>query len=101
MGGDQLVAAVAGEQVEQRAGDRIREAESDFYRELIGEVQGMEGSRELIREMRDRGTPAGLASSAKDWEADHYLDPLDPPQPLDPWPTSPDGGPATPEPRPA
>jgi HAD superfamily hydrolase (TIGR01549 family) len=98
MGGDQLVAAVAGEEVEKRAGDRIREAESDFYRELIGEVQVMEGSRELIREMRDRGTTVVLASSAKDWEVDHYLDLLDARELVDSWTTSADVEQTKPEP---
>src|SRR5215210_5586830 len=37
MGGDQLVAAVAGDEVEKRAGDRIREAE--HYIELLDAAQ--------------------------------------------------------------
>ena len=35
MGGDQLIAAVAGDEVEERHGDEIREAEAELYRELI------------------------------------------------------------------
>ncbi|HET8785981.1 MAG TPA: hypothetical protein VFM38_10125, partial [Candidatus Limnocylindrales bacterium] len=38
MGGDQLVAAVAGDEVEAEHGDAIRDAEGRFYSELIGEV---------------------------------------------------------------
>ena len=39
MGGDQLVAAVAGDKVEESAGDKIRDSESELYRELIDEVR--------------------------------------------------------------
>src|SRR5215210_1769697 len=77
MGGDQLVAAVAGDEVEERAGDRIREAESELYRELIDEVQPMEGSRELIEDLRAAHNTVVLASSASDWEVEHYIELLD------------------------
>jgi HAD superfamily hydrolase (TIGR01549 family) len=73
MGGDQLVAAVAGDQVEERLGDRIREAEKRLYGELIGEVCAFEGARELIVELRERDHPVVLASSAKQEEAEHYV----------------------------
>jgi HAD superfamily hydrolase (TIGR01509 family) len=98
MGGDQLVAAVAGNEVEQKAGDRIREAESELYRELIGEVQPMEGARELIEDLRGNGNAVVLASSAKDWEVDHYLDLLDAREIVDSWTTSEDVEQTKPEP---
>ncbi|HEU4396270.1 MAG TPA: hypothetical protein VFU54_00365 [Actinomycetota bacterium] len=44
MGGDQLVAAVAGKRVEERQGDSIRAAETALYADLIGEVQPLVGS---------------------------------------------------------
>jgi len=90
MGGDQLVAAVAGDEVEKRAGDRIREAESELYRELIGEVQAMEGSRELIDDLREADNVVVLASSAKDWEVEHYIELLDAAELVDAWTTSAD-----------
>ena len=77
MGGDQLVAALAGDEVEERLGDSIREAESDLYRELIGEVQAMEGSRRLIEDLKDADNAVVLASSAKEWEVKYYLGLLD------------------------
>src|SRR5919112_1195235 len=43
MGGDQLVAAVAGDEVEKRVGEGIREAESDLYIELIGAAEIVDG----------------------------------------------------------
>jgi HAD superfamily hydrolase (TIGR01549 family) len=98
MGGDQLVAAVAGDDVEERAGDRIREAESEHYRKLIDEVQAMEGSRELIEDLRERGNTVVLASSAKDWEVEHYIELLDVAELVDAWTTSADVESTKPEP---
>ncbi|HEX3563327.1 MAG TPA: HAD family hydrolase [Solirubrobacterales bacterium] len=98
MGGDQLVAAVAGDEVEERLGDDIRDAESELYRDLIGEVQTMEGSRELIEELRDRGNVVVLASSAKDWEVEHYIELLDASEIVDAWTTSADVEQTKPEP---
>ena len=90
MGGDQLVAALAGDQVEERLGDSIRDAESELYRKLIDEVQAMEGSRELIEELKKAGNVVVLASSAKDWEVEHYLDLLGAREIVDGWTTSAD-----------
>jgi HAD superfamily hydrolase (TIGR01509 family) len=90
MGGDQLVAALAGEEIESRLGDSIREAEGEHYRQLIGEVQPMEGSRRLIEDLKEAGNKVVLASSAKDWEIDHYLQLLDAKQLVDDWTTSAD-----------
>jgi HAD superfamily hydrolase (TIGR01549 family) len=98
MGGDQLVAAVAGDDVEERAGDRIREAESELYKELIGEVQPMDGSRELIEDLKEAGNAVVLASSAKDWEVEHYLELLDAEEIVDAWTTSADVESTKPEP---
>jgi HAD superfamily hydrolase (TIGR01549 family) len=98
MGGDQLVAAVAGDEVEERHGDDIREAESELYRELIDEVRTMEGSRELIEDLKERGDVVVLASSAKEWEVEHYLDLLDAREIVDSWTTSADVEQTKPEP---
>jgi HAD superfamily hydrolase (TIGR01549 family) len=98
MGGDQLVAAVAGDEVEERAGDDIRDAESDLYRELIDEVRTMEGSRELIEDLRKQDNLVVLASSAKEWEVEHYLDLLDAREIVESWTTSADVEQTKPEP---
>ena len=90
MGGDQLVAALAGDEVEERLGDSIREAEGELYKELIGEVQPMEGSRRLIEDLKEAGNTVVLASSAKGWEVDHYLELLDAKEIVDDWTTSSD-----------
>jgi len=98
MGGDQLVAAVAGDDVEERRGDRIRDAESELYRELIDEVQAMDGSRELIEDLREADNTVVLASSAKDWEVEHYIELLDAAEIVDGWTTSADVESTKPEP---
>lgn len=90
MGGDQIVAALAGEEAEKREGDAIRAAEGDAYAELIGEVEPMEGARELIAELRGDGVAVVLASSAKEEEIDHYLDLLDARELVDAWTSSAD-----------
>jgi HAD superfamily hydrolase (TIGR01549 family) len=77
MGGDQLVAAVAGRRVEERQGDSIRAAETALYANLIGEVQPFADARTLMAALRERGHRLVLASSAKRDEVDYYLDLLE------------------------
>jgi HAD superfamily hydrolase (TIGR01509 family) len=90
MGGDQLVRSLCGDEVEERLGDGIRDAEKGLYGELIGEVRPFSGARKLIEMLRDRGHPVVLASSAKREEVDHYLDLLDARELVDGWTTSAD-----------
>jgi HAD superfamily hydrolase (TIGR01549 family) len=90
MGGDQLVRALCGDEVEDRQGDRIREDEKGLYMELIGEVRPFPDARRLIEVLRKRGSNIVLASSAKSDEVDHYLDLLDARELVDGWTTSAD-----------
>ena len=78
MGGDQLVAALAGEEFDERARRRRpRGREAVLYMELIDEVEPLAGARELIEDLKERGHAVVLASSAKAEEVEHYLDLLD------------------------
>ena len=88
MGGDQLVAALCGDEVEQQRGDAIREAEGDLYLELIDEVAPLPDARRLIEALKGRGHAVVLASSAKPHEVEHYLDLLDVREIVDGWTTS-------------
>jgi HAD superfamily hydrolase (TIGR01509 family) len=97
MGGDQLVGAVAGEDVEREAGDGIRAAEGELFSELIDEVVVFEGARELIADLKQGGAVV-LASSAKQDEVEHYLDLLDARELADGWTTSADVEETKPEP---
>ena len=98
MGGDQLVAAVAGEEVERRCGDDIRAAEGPLYLATIQTTSVLEGARELIEDLVEGGRKVVLASSAKQQEVDHYLDLLDARELVDGWTTSADVERTKPEP---
>jgi HAD superfamily hydrolase (TIGR01549 family) len=98
MGGDQLVKALCGEEVEAREGDAIRATEKDAYFSFIEEVAPLEGARELIADLKDGGHRVVLASSAKPEEIDHYLDLLDARGLADAWTSSGDVERTKPEP---
>ncbi|MGH3104122.1 MAG: HAD family hydrolase [Gaiellaceae bacterium] len=98
MGGDQLVAALAGERVEREAGDGIRAAEKALYLALIEETEPLQGARELVAMLKERGHAVVLASSAKQNELDHYLDLLDVRDLADAWTSSADVEATKPEP---
>lgn len=90
MGGDQVVAALAGDEVERQQGDDIRAAEKELYFELIDEVEPFDGARGLIETLKERGHAVILASSAKPEEVERYLDLLDARELADDWTTSAD-----------
>jgi HAD superfamily hydrolase (TIGR01509 family) len=98
MGGDQLVASLVSEAFDAEQGDDVRAAEKALYLSLIVEVEPLEGARELITDLRERGHPVVLASSAKAQEVDHYLDLLDARELVDGWTTSADVEKTKPEP---
>jgi HAD superfamily hydrolase (TIGR01509 family) len=74
MGGDQLVAALAGGDFDAEDGDDVRAAEKALYMAVIHEVRPFADARELLEELDRRGHPMVLASSAKPEEVEHYLD---------------------------
>jgi HAD superfamily hydrolase (TIGR01509 family) len=98
MGGDQLVASLCGDEVEEREGDAIRQAEKPLFMEMIHEVEPLEGARELIVDLKRLDRTVVLASSAKPDEVDHYLDLLDARDLADAWTTSGDVEHTKPEP---
>ena len=63
MGGDKLVAHVAGDEVEDRVGDALRDAWREEYLPLREEVRPLDGAAELVRELRAAGLRVALASS--------------------------------------
>ena len=98
MGGDQLVGALAGEEFERDHGEEVRTVEHALYAQLIGEVELLDGARELIWWLKDRGHRVVLASSAKQQEIDHYLDMLGAREITDGWTSSADVENTKPEP---
>ena len=90
MGGDQLVASLTSEEVDESIGDDIRSAEKALYMALIDEVQPVSEAREFIADLKHRGHTVVLASSAKEDEVEHYLDLLDARSLADDWTMSDD-----------
>jgi HAD superfamily hydrolase (TIGR01509 family) len=98
MGGDQLVAALAGEGFDRTQGDAVRAAEKVLYMELIHEVEPLEGARKLIEDLKGNGHTVVLASSAKTEELEHYLTLLDARALADDWTDSSDVAATKPQP---
>ncbi len=90
MGGDQLVAAVGGEGLERRAGDRAREQQGKEVDALLEEMAPLPGARDLLVALKERGHRVVLASSAQQRHADVFLDKLDARDLVDDWTTSAD-----------
>src|SRR4051812_21138260 len=98
MGGDQLVASLTSEQVDESIGDDIRSAEKALYMALIDEVEAVSEAREFIADLKQRGHTAVLASSAKEDEVEHPLGPLGARGLADAWTRSADGESTKPQP---
>jgi HAD superfamily hydrolase (TIGR01509 family) len=90
MGGDQIVAALAGEAFERESGDDVRAAEKALYRAIMEETEPLDGARDLVAALKERGHSVVLASSAKADELDHYLDQLGVRELVDGWTSSAD-----------
>ena len=77
MGGDHLVEAVAGADVERDLGDRLRSAWEEEYAPLLPEVQPFEGARRLLESVTEAGlrlvSGSHFLSSAAFGKLDCYL----------------------------
>lgn len=89
MGGDLMVAALGGEGLEREHGDDVRAAEGERYRALLGEVRPLPGARALLRALAARYRVV-LSSSAREPEAEHYVDLLEARGVVHAWTTSAD-----------
>jgi HAD superfamily hydrolase (TIGR01549 family) len=98
MGGDQLVAALAGEDFDAEHGDDVRAAEKVLYMALIDEVRPFADARALLEHLKAQDHALVLASSAKPDEVEHYLDLLDARDLADDWTHSGDVEKTKPEP---
>ena len=98
MGGDKFVAALAGDEVEERLGDELRDEWERLFGELIDEVEPLEGARQLIEDLKGRGLTVVLATSAIDEHLDHFLDLLDARELADGWTTKDDVEASKPDP---
>ena len=98
MGGDKLIEALAGAEVEREHGDEIRAAEGPLYKQMIEEVEPLEGARELLADLHKAGRAVILSSSAKADEVEHYVDLLEARERVAGWTTSADVEETKPEP---
>ena len=99
MGGDRLVAAVAGDDLEERHGDDIRERWEREYDAIIEDTRLFEGARELLAAIGDAGPKVVLASSGIPKHADHALELLHADEHSDAWTTSEDAEESKPDPE--
>jgi len=98
MGSDRVVTALLSEQIETQHGDELRDAEGSQYEKLIGEVEPMKGAHELLGELKQKGHPIILASSAEESDVKHYLKLLEANELIDAYTTSSDVRASKPEP---
>lgn len=90
MGGDKLVEAVAGAEVEERHGDLLRDAWVEEFDVFLPQVQPFADAQPLLEAVSERGLHLVLASSGKRQHVEHYLDLLDGRRLADAWTTSED-----------
>lgn len=98
IGGDKIVAEVAGREAEERHGDEVRERQGEIFGSMIDEVVAIEGATELIRDLRDRGSTVVLASSGDADDIDRFIDLLEISELVDGWTTSADVDSTKPDP---
>lgn len=77
MGGDRLVSAVCGDDVETEQGDDIRAAWREEFDQLIDEVSVLDGARDLLVATHAHGLRVVIASSGAPEHVRHYLRLLD------------------------
>lgn len=69
MGGDKLVASLLGQEVEEREGDQLRDAQARQFERLIDDPnepkRAFSGVRELFEALRQRGLRLAIATSAE------------------------------------
>jgi phosphoglycolate phosphatase len=85
MGGDQFVAAVAGDDVDRDKGDRIRDAHTKAFEPYLKEIEPFPDARGFLRELKRRGHAVALATSAKGNELERYLEILGAEDVVDGW----------------
>ncbi|MCW2784395.1 MAG: family hydrolase [Marmoricola sp.] len=77
MGGERLVAHVAGDAVETEHGDRIRKSWEGEVDTLLAEIVPFDGATALLDALHDLGLTVVLATSGKPKHTEHALDVLD------------------------
>ena len=98
MGGDKLVASVAGADVERAYGEEIRKEWKREFDGLIGEVVAVPGATELLAAVKRADATLVFASSGKPDYVEHFVDLLGARDLVDTWTTSEDADRTKPDP---
>ena len=98
MGGDQIVAALTSDAVEERLGDELRAAEHEEFLLMRDECEPLAEASDLLRALHARGVTVILASSASQDDVEHFLTRLDAEDVLDGWTTADDVAQSKPHP---
>jgi HAD superfamily hydrolase (TIGR01509 family) len=99
MGGDRLVAAVAGDRVEKELGDEVRGGWEHHYDAMLDDIVPLPGARELLDELDARGFRLALASSGIPRHTRHAQDVLESDDNVGTTTTSEDAGESKPHPE--
>ena len=76
MGGDRLVAAAAGDEVEERDGDALRDAWAEEYAEVADRVRPVPGAADSVRRLVDEGYVVARAAAGEREFAEKAIDDL-------------------------
>jgi HAD superfamily hydrolase (TIGR01509 family) len=98
MGGDKFVAAVAGDDAEERVGDDARDAWEEEFDRVIDEVAPLDGAHGLLVALKERGLEVVLASSSIQKHFDHFVELIGAKELADGWTTKDDVEASKPEP---
>jgi phosphoglycolate phosphatase-like HAD superfamily hydrolase len=74
MGGDRLVAAVAGDPAESAVGDEVRRLHDTYFQAGLRTICPLDGAPELVEELVERGHRVVLASSSEAGLVDQLLE---------------------------
>lgn len=77
MGGDQLLIALGGQELEDRVGEEGRERQGKEVDTMIDEIAPLPGARDLLLAIKERGHRLVLASSGKPRHVDAAVELLD------------------------
>ncbi|PVZ11714.1 HAD family hydrolase [Actinomycetospora cinnamomea] len=88
MGGDQLVGAVAGEDVDARHGDDIRAAWTEEADAMLDEISALPGAHALLEAVKDAGFTLVMASSGKPHHVERYAELIEAGELADAWVSS-------------
>ena len=98
MGGDRLVAHVAGDAAESAVGDDVRKLHDTYFRAGLRTICPLDGAADMVQALAERGHRLVLASSSEADLVDELLDIVDARQHLDAIVTGSDEVPSKPAP---